>query len=78
MTRKQLKAISTIQTLIGRAESFHGNDRDRDGFEKGQNALREASGRAKGAHPGAGGQEAGKIIIQTAPFPLASHCHLVA
>ncbi len=42
MTRKQLKAISTIQTLIGRAESFHGNDRDRDGFEKGQNALREA------------------------------------
>jgi hypothetical protein len=42
-TRRQLlQAITELQSLIGRAAATHGNDRDRNGFEKGQKALDEA------------------------------------
>lgn len=37
-----LKVITRLQVLIGQAEAFHGNDRDPNGHEKGQKALRQA------------------------------------
>lgn len=42
-TRKDLmKVITELQKLIGTAMSRHGNDRDPNGFEKGQIALEQA------------------------------------
>ena len=40
--RKLLIVIGKLQSLIGKAESEHQNDRSRDGFEHGQKALRQA------------------------------------
>lgn len=40
--RDLLIAVHTLQGLIGDAYMFHGNDRDPNGFERGQNALKEA------------------------------------
>lgn len=34
--------ITELQGLIGRAMARHGNDRDRDGYEKGQKLLEQA------------------------------------
>lgn len=39
--RKLLIVIGRIQDLSGRATSHHYNDRDPDGFEKGQKCLEE-------------------------------------
>nr|WP_280971437.1 hypothetical protein [Cupriavidus gilardii]WDE72675.1 hypothetical protein [Cupriavidus gilardii] len=42
-TRKELLMVITeLQGLIGRAMARHGNDRDRDGYEKGQKLLEQA------------------------------------
>lgn len=42
-TRKDfLKILSELQKLVGQAHGFHGNDRDPNGFEKGQKVLDEA------------------------------------
>jgi hypothetical protein len=42
-SRKQLlKVIVELQDLIGKAQARHGNDRDPNGFEKGQKLLEEA------------------------------------
>jgi len=44
-TRAQLlRVVAELQSLIGEASAAHGNDRDPDGFEKGQAALRKAFG----------------------------------
>ena len=40
--RKLMQVICHLQYLIGKAAAYHGNDRDNDGFEKGQNLLSEA------------------------------------
>ena len=40
--RKLLIVIGKLQSLIGSAETNHNNDRDPNGFDKGQTALREA------------------------------------
>lgn len=37
-----LRIVSQLQRLIGEAESLHGNDRNPNGFELGQKALKEA------------------------------------
>ncbi len=37
-----LKVVTKLQMLVGEASTFHGNDRDPNGFEKGQQALSEA------------------------------------
>lgn len=41
-TRKLLIVIGKLQTLIGQAKNNHENDRNPNGFEKGQKALDEA------------------------------------
>lgn len=41
-TRKLLRVIGELQTLIGAAKNYHQNDRDPGGFEKGQKSLDEA------------------------------------
>ena len=40
--RDLLVVISRLQGFIGRAIGFHGNDRDRNGFERGQSELEAA------------------------------------
>ena len=40
--RKLMQVICELQRLVGEASAFHGNDRDNDGFEKGQKLLAEA------------------------------------
>lgn len=41
--RKEMLAIITeLQLLIGKAIGLHGNDRDPNGYEKGQKILEEA------------------------------------
>jgi hypothetical protein len=37
--RKLMRVIGEIQTLSGAAKNYHGNDRDPNGFEKGQDIL---------------------------------------
>jgi hypothetical protein len=37
-----LRTIMELQNLIGLASGLHGNDRNPNGFEKGQDALKEA------------------------------------
>lgn len=37
-----LRVISELQGLVGRASSYHANDRDRNGHEKGQACLHTA------------------------------------
>lgn len=42
-TRRELmQGITRLQNLIGQAICLHGNDRDKDGFEKAQAVLDEA------------------------------------
>lgn len=42
-TRKQLLGLlGKLQTMLGEASAFHANDRNPDGFEKGQNIIHEA------------------------------------
>lgn len=42
-TRKDLlRVITELQNLVGQAMGTHANDRDRNGFEKGQKVLEEA------------------------------------
>lgn len=42
-TRKELlQVITELQRLVSAARTHHGNDRDPNGFEKGQNKLTEA------------------------------------
>lgn len=41
-TKKILLKVGQIQGLIGEAKTFHGNDRDNFGFERGQKKLEEA------------------------------------
>lgn len=40
--RRLLIVINELQSMIGNAQEYHGNDRDRNGFEKGQKILRKA------------------------------------
>jgi len=40
--RELLIVIGELQSLIGRAKESHYNDKDPDGFQKGQEALRKA------------------------------------
>ncbi len=40
--RDLLKVITKLQTLIGKAQALHGNDRNPNGFEQGQDTLNEA------------------------------------
>jgi hypothetical protein len=40
--RDLLVVIARLQHHIGCAHTFHGNDRDPDGFEKGQDELKAA------------------------------------
>lgn len=42
LTKKERKQLATVQDLIGHADNCHGNDRDPNGFENGQKALRKA------------------------------------
>ena len=44
MTVAERKKLGTVQDLIGVAKGCHMNDRDPNGFEKGQKALDEAFG----------------------------------
>lgn len=40
--RDLLVVIARLQDHIGRAQGYHGNDRDPDGFERGQEELKAA------------------------------------
>ena len=42
MNLSERKKLNRIQGLIGHAGALHGNDRDPNGFEQGQNAIKEA------------------------------------
>lgn len=40
--RDLLKVVTELQTLISRAHTLHGNDRNPNGFEQGQKTLDKA------------------------------------
>lgn len=42
MNKAERIELAKIQDLVGNAINWHGNDRDPNGFEKGQKALKEA------------------------------------
>jgi len=42
MSKQELKKLARVQDLVGRAIGYHGNDRDPNGFERGQSSLNEA------------------------------------